>query len=121
MQLKVRGKTRKLQLNKGLLPIMNRVSKKNLKLLKWVWFMWRKVVGARVRPYFVKFVDLTNKGARERGYKDYGAFTRSCYDMDEDKFRRKMADLYSKVAPLYKKLHAYVRYKLRFVIVNSLR
>ena len=96
---------------------MNRVTKKKLKLLKWAWVMWRKVVGAKIRPFYLKFVHLANKGAKDRGYKDYGEFTRSCYDMDEDKFRKKMEELYSKVEPLYKKLHGYVRFKLRYVFL----
>ena len=113
--MKVRGKTRKLQLNKDLIPIMKRVSNKTLKILKWAWLVWRKTVGAKIRPFFVQFVQLANKGAKDRGYKDYGDFTRSCYDMDEDKFRKKMANLYSKVEPLYKKLHAFARFNLRCV------
>ena len=77
-------------------------------------------MGAKVRPYYLKFVHLANKGAKDRGYKDYGEFTRSCYDMDQDKFRTKMANLFAKVHPLYKKLHAYVRFKLRFVEFSNI-
>ena len=96
------------------MQIMKRVSKRTLNLLRWAWVAWRKVVGPKIRPHYVKFVPLANKGAKDRGYKDYGEFTRSGYDMDEDDFRKKMAQLFSEVKPLYKKLHAYVRFKLRY-------
>ena len=112
--MKVKGKTKKLQLNKGLLPIMNNVKKERLKLLEWAWKAWRDAVGKKVRHFFVKLVHLANKGAKDRGYKDYGVFTRSCYDMDPEKFKSKMAATFSKVEPLYKKLHAFVRFKLRY-------
>ena len=111
--MKVKGKTKKLQLNTGLLPIMSKVKKERLGLIKWAWKMWRKVVGARIRPFFLKLVHLANKGARDRGYKDHGQFTRSRYDMDSEKFRKKMAATYAQIEPLYKKLHAYTRFKLR--------
>jgi len=114
--LKFRGTTKKLQLNRHLMQIMKRVSKRTLNLIKWAWNAWRRVVGPKIRPYYVKFVQLANKGAQDRGYKDYGEFTRSGYDMDEDDFRKKMAQLFSEVKPLYKKLHAYVRFKLRVTL-----
>ncbi|XP_065070816.1 angiotensin-converting enzyme-like isoform X2 [Rhopilema esculentum] len=117
--MKVKGKTKKLQLNKGLLPIMNNVKKERLKLLEWAWKAWRDAVGKKVRHFFVKLVHLANKGAKDRGYKDYGVFTRSCYDMDPEKFKNKMAAMFSKVEPLYKKLHAFVRFRLREILGND--
>ncbi len=36
---------------------------------------------------FTRFVELSNKGARELGFKDTGAMWRAKYDMPPDDFR----------------------------------
>ena len=109
----MKGKQRKLQLNSHLLPMFAKVSKERVASMLWAWTAWRKAVGPKTKPHFTKLVELANKGAKDRGYKDYGEFTRSCYDMNENDFKNKVGQLYSKVELLYKKFHAYIRYKLR--------
>lgn len=44
-------------------------------------------------------------------YKDYGYFLWFT-DFEDPKFNEKVISLFNKVKPLYKELHAYVRYKL---------
>src|SRR5262249_54480165 len=57
--------------------------------------------------------ELSNKGARELGFADTGAMWRSKYDMPADDFTKELDRLWDQVRPLYLKLHAYTRMKLR--------
>ncbi len=66
-----------------------------------------------MREDFARFVELSNKGARELGFKDTGAMWRSKYDMAPDDFAKELDRLWEQVRPLYVSLHAYVRWKLR--------
>ena len=66
-----------------------------------------------MRKDFTRFVELSNKGARELGFKDTGAMWRSKYDMPPDDFAKELDRLWEQVRPLYVSLHAYVRRKLR--------
>ncbi len=66
-----------------------------------------------MRKLFTRFVDLSNKGARELGFADTGAMWRSKYDMPADDFTAELDRLWDQVRPLYESLHAYVRRKLR--------
>ncbi|MGH9558676.1 MAG: M2 family metallopeptidase, partial [Bryobacteraceae bacterium] len=66
-----------------------------------------------MRADFTRFVELSNKGARELGYKDTGEMWRSKYDMPPDQFPKELDRLWAQVRPLYVSLHAYVRWKLR--------
>ena len=55
----------------------------------------------------------SNKGAKELGFADTGAMWRAKYDMPPDEFTKELDRLWDQVRPLYLKLHAYVRMKLR--------
>jgi peptidyl-dipeptidase A len=66
-----------------------------------------------MRADFTRFVQLSNKGARELGFKDTGAMWRSKYDMPADDFPKELDRLWEQVRPLYTSLHTYVRWKLR--------
>jgi peptidyl-dipeptidase A len=76
-----------------------------------VWRGWR-TVSPPMRPQFQRFVELSNQGARDLGFKDLGAMWRSAYDMPPDEFARELDRLYAQVKPLYDALHAHVRAKL---------
>jgi peptidyl-dipeptidase A len=76
-----------------------------------VWQGWHKV-GAPMRDRYRRFVELSNKGARELGFEDTGAMWRSNYDMAPDQFSAELERLWTQVQPLYVSLHAYVRSKL---------
>jgi peptidyl-dipeptidase A len=60
----------------------------------------------------VRFVELSNKGAKEMGFKDTGAMWRSKYDMEPDAFAAEMERLWQQVKPLYDSLYTYTRRKL---------
>ena len=77
-----------------------------------VWEGWRAASAPPMKSDYARLVDLTNEGARELGYADTGALWRSWYDMPPDAFAAKTDALWDQVAPLYNKLHCYVRAKL---------
>jgi peptidyl-dipeptidase A len=76
------------------------------------WRGWH-TISPPMRKDFQRFVELSNKGARELGFKDTGAMWRSKYDMPADDFAKEVDRLWEQVRPLYLSLHAYVRSKLR--------
>lgn len=76
------------------------------------WTGWHHIA-APMRPEYMRFVQLANKGARERGFADAGAMWRSWYDMPPTEFAAELDRLWDQVRPLYVSLHAYVRWKLR--------
>jgi peptidyl-dipeptidase A len=82
------------------------------KQLRAGWEGWHGIA-AKMKPDYERFVTLSNKGARELGFPDTGAMWRAKYDMPPDDFARELDRLWSQVRPLYLKLHAYVRMKLR--------
>ncbi|HML15484.1 MAG TPA: M2 family metallopeptidase [Bryobacteraceae bacterium] len=76
------------------------------------WSGWL-TISPQMRTGFARFVELSNKGARELGFKDTGAMWRAKYDMPPDDFAKELDRLWEQVRPLYVSLHAYVRSKLR--------
>ncbi len=76
------------------------------------WRGWHSI-SPPMRKDFVRFVELSNQGARELGFKDTGAMWRAKYDMAPDDFAKELDRLWDQVRPLYVSLHAYVRWKLR--------
>ena len=76
------------------------------------WRGWH-TISRPMRKDFQRFVELSNKGAREVGFKDTGAMWRSKYDMPADDFAKELDRLWEQVRPLYVSLHAYVRNRLR--------
>ncbi len=79
--------------------------------LRNLWVGWHKV-GVPMRQRYSRFVELSNKGARELGFSDTGALWRSGYDMPPDAFAADLERIWQQVRPLYLSLHAYVRTQL---------
>ena len=77
-----------------------------------LWRGWR-TISPPMRQDYRRFVELSNEGARELGFRDTGAMWRSKYDMPPEEFARELDRLWEQVKPLYVSLHAYVRWKLR--------
>ena len=84
---------------------------RDVTLLEEVWTGWHQV-GRAIRPDFVRYVELANRGATELGFADTGAMWRSKYDLEPAAFVREVDRLWSEVEPLYRALHAYVRRRL---------
>lgn len=76
-----------------------------------LWAGWH-AVAPPMRLRYTRFVELSNKGAREMGFKDAGALWRSNYDMPPDQFAAEVERLWQQVRPLYVSLHTYVRSQL---------
>ncbi|HSY64691.1 MAG TPA: M2 family metallopeptidase, partial [Terriglobales bacterium] len=79
--------------------------------LRDVWLGWHKV-GEPMRKRYARFVQLSNQGAQELGFKDTGALWRAGYDMPPDQFTAEVERLWQQVRPLYLSLHTYVRARL---------
>jgi peptidyl-dipeptidase A len=79
--------------------------------LKELWVGWH-AVGAPMRKKYGRFVELSNQGARDLGFKDTGALWRSGYDMPADKFAADVDRLWEQVRPLYLSLYTFVRARL---------
>jgi peptidyl-dipeptidase A len=77
-----------------------------------VWTGWR-TIAPPLKADYVRFVELSNKGAKELGFADTGAMWRSRYDMPPDDFAKELDRLWEQLRPLYVSLHTYVRTKLR--------
>jgi len=79
--------------------------------LKDLWVGWHNV-GAPMRQRYSRFVQLSNQGAKELGFKDTGALWRGGYDMTPEQFSAEVERLWQQVRPLYLSLHTYVRARL---------
>ena len=79
--------------------------------LREVWEGWH-TISPPMKPTYTRFVDLSNKGARELGFADTGAMWRSRYDMAPDAFARELDRLWEQLRPLYVALHTHVRARL---------
>ncbi len=79
--------------------------------LKEVWAGWH-AIAPPMRQRYARFVDLSNQGAREIGFKDTGVLWRAGYDMTPEEFSADLERLWNQVRPLYVSLHTFVRWKL---------
>ncbi|HEX8558218.1 MAG TPA: M2 family metallopeptidase [Pyrinomonadaceae bacterium] len=79
--------------------------------LRRAWLGWHSI-SPPFKAKYARFVELSNKGAREMGFKDTGALWRSNYDMAPDEFAAEMERLWLQVKPLYDSLYTYTRWKL---------
>jgi len=79
--------------------------------LKEVWLGWHSI-GAPMRERYARFVDLSNQGARELGFKDTGVLWRAGYDMPPEQFSADVDRLWEQVRPLYLSLYTFVRARL---------
>ncbi len=79
--------------------------------LKRAWLGWHQIA-IPIRKDYVRFVELSNKGAKEMGFADTGAMWRTKYDMEPDAFAAEMERLWQQVKPLYDSLYTYTRRKL---------
>ena len=80
--------------------------------MKEAWLGWHQQA-ASYKESYTKYVNASNKGAREMGFADTGALWRSQYDMPPEAFATETERLWQQVKPLYDSLHTYVRFKLQ--------
>lgn len=79
--------------------------------LKDLWVGWH-AVGAPMRKRYTRFVELSNQGARDLGFKDTGVLWRAGYDMPPEQFSADLDRLWEQVRPLYLSLYTFVRVRL---------
>jgi peptidyl-dipeptidase A len=79
--------------------------------LKDLWVGWH-AIGAPMRKKYSRFVDLSNQGARDLGFKDTGVLWRAGYDMPPQQFDADLDRLWEQVRPLYLSLYTFVRGRL---------
>jgi len=79
--------------------------------LKDVWVGWH-AIGAPMRKKYSRFVDLSNQGSRDLGFKDTGVLWRAGYDMPPQQFDAELDRLWEQVRPLYLSLYTFVRARL---------
>ncbi|MDD5301633.1 MAG: M2 family metallopeptidase [Elusimicrobia bacterium] len=82
------------------------------KRLAEVWTGWR-TISVPMRPRYQRFAELSNKGARDLGFKDTADLWRSGYDMTPDQFSAELDRTWLQMKPLYEARHAYVRRRLQ--------
>ena len=78
------------------------------------WIGWH-TVGGELKPLYQRFVELTNKGAKQGGYNNIGESWRSGYDMTPAEFETEMERLWGQVKPLYEDLQCYMGHKLESI------
>jgi len=76
-----------------------------------VWQGWR-TISPVMRPRYERFVELSNKGSRDLGFKDTADLWRSGYDMTPEAFSAEVDRQWLLLKPLYESLHTYVRRRL---------
>lgn len=76
--------------------------------LRAAWEGWH-AIAPPMRQDYVRFVALSNEGAREIGFADTGELWRSGYDMTPAALEADMDRLWAQVKPLYDALHCHVR------------
>ncbi len=75
------------------------------------WVGWHKI-SVPMKDKYARFVQLSNKGAKELGFQDTGSMWRSNYDMSPEQFSAEVERLWRQVEPFYVSLHTYVRKQL---------
>lgn len=82
----------------------------NFDELEYTWNEWHNSTGPLMKPYFKKYIELSNKAAKLNGYNDAGEMWRAKYE--DPHFIENLKKLWHTVEPLYKELHQYTRNKL---------
>ncbi|XP_064085534.1 angiotensin-converting enzyme-like [Macrobrachium nipponense] len=90
---------------------------RNYTLLAHIWESWRTNVARKIRPHYLQYVELKNKGAQLNGRNDYGEQLRMKYETET--FEDDILELYKELDPLYRLVHAYVRKKLYNLYCSS--
>ncbi|KYN03578.1 Angiotensin-converting enzyme [Cyphomyrmex costatus] len=82
---------------------------RNEKDLRWAWTAWRNHK-SRTKEFFTQLVNLQNAAARKNGYADFGEYWREEYEILD--LENVFEEMYRQVKPLYRLLHAVVRFRL---------
>lgn len=105
-----------LNLDPGITEIMAR--SRNATELAEYYTKWREA-NYPSRPLYKKFVEASNKAARESGFKDNGELWRSGFDMSEKEYSDMVEDVLYQLMPLYESLHCFTHSRLHKFYGNS--
>ncbi|KAL1419945.1 hypothetical protein MTO96_024831 [Rhipicephalus appendiculatus] len=110
------GKDKDLPLEPDLTRNMKEVG--NYDKILQTWLAWHNAVGPAIKEYYIPYITLSNEAASLDGYDNLKSAWLSDYETEN------MTDivdkLWEELSPLYKKLHAYVRMKLRDIYPGRL-
>ncbi|KAH8024054.1 hypothetical protein HPB51_020812 [Rhipicephalus microplus] len=87
------------------------------KLLQ-TWLAWHNAVGPAIKQYYIPYIKLSNEAASLDGYDNLKSAWLSDYETEN--MTEIVDKLWEELSPLYKKLHAYVRMKLREIYPGRL-
>ncbi|KAM7313925.1 angiotensin-converting enzyme-like [Ixodes scapularis] len=110
------GGMQNLSLTPNLTAIMAKVG--NYTELQEAWTAWHDTVGRKERGLYIPFVQLLNKTATLNGYGSVKDKWLENYEMEN--ISDVIDTVWEEVAPLYKKLHAFVRMKLKSIYKGKL-
>uniref|UniRef100_A0A1A9WP80 Angiotensin-converting enzyme n=1 Tax=Glossina brevipalpis TaxID=37001 RepID=A0A1A9WP80_9MUSC len=93
---------------------------KNLKDLEYYWLKWRQVIGEDdlAKSSFIDFVRYLRIAATYNGHVTPSRTWYLYYDSEN--FQRELEDVVWEMMPLYKELHAYLRYSIRLTYGQQL-
>ncbi|KAL9913519.1 angiotensin-converting enzyme-related protein [Glossina fuscipes] len=93
---------------------------KNLKDLEYYWLKWRQVIGENdlAKSTFIDFVRYLRIAATYNGHVTPSRTWYLYYDSEN--FQRELEDIVWEMMPLYKELHAYLRYSIRLTYGQQL-
>ncbi|XP_076312422.1 angiotensin-converting enzyme-like [Tachypleus tridentatus] len=99
--------------NLALEPDLTRIlaSSRDYEELKEVWLKWRDAAGKPIRNQYIEVTKLGNEAAKANGFSDLSEMWLEPYESET--FRDDVENLWNELRPLYQKIHAYVRMKLR--------
>ncbi|XP_055372267.1 angiotensin-converting enzyme-like [Condylostylus longicornis] len=79
--------------------------------LKYYWKTFYDKAGTPVKNDFLKYIEISRKAAKLNNFTSMAEDWIDEYE-DED-FEKNLEEAYNSILPLYKQIHAYVRYRLR--------
>lgn len=86
--------------------------------LEYLWAMWHNATGPKMKPFYKKYIELSNEAAKLNKFSDYGEMWRSAYE--DPKFVANLKKIWEQVEPLYLSLHEYTKFKLSEIYPNKI-
>lgn len=107
--------TAKVKINNQAMPLEPNISSvfqksRDYDYLSLLWKSWRDSSGKNFKKFYPEYVALSNEATKEYGFKDYGEFSRSSFELPD--FPEELDKIFLKIEKLYRLLHAYVKKQL---------
>lgn len=113
----------KVRLNNTLVPLDPNIveifeQSRDYDQLAQVWSKWRDASGKKYERDYPNYVKLSNEATSEYGFKDYGDYSRSSFEVTD--LNKNFDDVYREIEKLYKLLHAYTKRELLKIYPDEL-